>query len=66
MRHPSYCEAIHWIIANDDCDWLDDEYGSISVTAALVADLFGVDDERVKRNLRKTRDRLARQAPVAR
>jgi hypothetical protein len=35
-----YREAIFWIVANDDTDFLDDE-GSISVTASFAADMFG-------------------------
>ncbi len=52
MKRPNYDEAIAWLANNDDNTWLQDEYGSISVTASLVADMFGVADTRVKRDLR--------------
>jgi hypothetical protein len=53
MKRPSYKAAIWWLAANDDCDWLEDkEAGSLSVSASLVADMFGVEDERVTRDLR--------------
>lgn len=53
----SYKQAIKWLALNDDCEWLKD-YGkddcvSISVSAALVADLFNKSDEQVEKDLRK-------------
>ena len=53
MKRPGYREALRWIIFNDDTSWLTDEYGSLSVTAALVADLFGVSDERIIKDLKR-------------
>jgi hypothetical protein len=45
------------MIANDDCEWLKNEGATWgSVTAALVADLFGKTDEEVKRDLLKLYD----------
>lgn len=49
MRRASYRDALFWITRNDDCSWLPD--GPISVTAALVADLFEVDDARIRKDL---------------
>ena len=46
-----YADAIQWIISNDCTEWMHDENGCISVTAALVADLFGKNDEQVKSDL---------------
>lgn len=45
MRSPGYREAVEWLALNDDTEWLDDEYGSISVTTALVRDLWDVPDD---------------------
>lgn len=53
MKRASYRHAISWIALNDDTEWLNDEYGSCSVTAALVADLFGVTDDKVTADLRR-------------
>lgn len=53
MNRPSYKQALQWIADNDDTEWLRDEHGCLSVTAALVADLFGVSDERIKKDLLK-------------
>lgn len=47
----SYKQAIAWMVENDDTEWvLGDPQ---SVTAALVADLFGKDDDTVRRDLFK-------------
>lgn len=48
-----YQDAINWIAFNDDTDWLDEEHGSISVTAALVVDLFHKDEKQVIKDIRK-------------
>ena len=48
----SYRQAIRWIVLNDDTAWLEDGNGSISVTAALVADLFRKTDYEVTADLR--------------
>ena len=53
MLRPSYRLAIEWLANNDDTEWLNDEYASVSVTCALVADMFGVDVERVTRDLKR-------------
>lgn len=48
----SYRTALHWLALNTDTSWLDHGDG-ITTEAALVADLFEKDDERVKTDLRK-------------
>ena len=53
---PSYRRALQWIIDYDDTEWLEaneDEAAALSVTASLVADLFGHCDEKVARDLRR-------------
>jgi hypothetical protein len=59
MRRPGYREAVEWLVMNDDCEWLDDhDYGHISVSAALVRDLFGIEDERLFADMRRLRSKL--------
>jgi len=53
LKRPGYREAIFWIAANDDTTWLNDEEPIISVTAALVQDLFEVTEERLFGDLRR-------------
>lgn len=48
-----YKKAIEWIALNDDTEWLNDEEPIISVTGAMVADLFDVDQEKVIKDLIK-------------
>lgn len=63
-KRPGYREAIAWIALNDDCEWLyadgTDTAYTASVTACLVADLFGVDTERVANDLRRIRAKWAK------
>lgn len=49
MRAISYKAALQWIVANDDTEWLPE--GPISVTATLVADIYGKDEDVVRRDL---------------
>lgn len=55
MKRGSYRFAIFWIAANDDTEWALEEPGSAmgspSVTATLVADIFGVDTDRVRKDV---------------
>ena len=66
MRRPGYREAIYWLAGNDDNDWLNDDSGRIdgeptlSVTASLVADLFGVEHARLIADLRRALEKLER------
>jgi hypothetical protein len=53
MRRPGYREAIEWIACNDDNEWLHDKEPIISVTAAMVADLYDVDHSRLFADLRR-------------
>jgi hypothetical protein len=50
---PSFRAAIQWMADNDDTEWLEDDEPILSVTAALVADLFGAEPKRVIRSLRR-------------
>lgn len=57
--HPSYRRALNWIVKHDAA-WLqaDDADEVIpSVTASLVADLFGDSDEKAARDLRRKFER---------
>lgn len=49
-----YKAALQWLLDNDDCHWLDDDAG-LSVTASLVADIYGKTDAKVRLDLRKAR-----------
>lgn len=51
MLRPGYREAIEWIASNDDCYWLGDHDAIISVSAAMVRDLWGVDDAKLIKDL---------------
>lgn len=53
---PSYRRALQWIVDNDDTEWLDGDQNDtpLSVTASLVADLFGHSDDEVQKDLRRT------------
>ncbi len=57
MKRPAYRDAIRWMALNDDTEWIDSDPdrggGSPSVTATLTADLFGVDTERVRADLKQ-------------
>jgi hypothetical protein len=53
-KRPSLREAVSWIAWNDDVEWLEGAEGdSPSVTAHLVADLFGVPVAEVAKALRR-------------
>lgn len=52
LKRASYRDAIFWIANNDDTEFLNDKDPStMSVTAALVVDLFGATKERVRADL---------------
>lgn len=53
MKRASYRAAIRWMAENDDTEWLHEPPHHPSVTACIVADLFGVDVERVESDLRR-------------
>lgn len=53
MKRPGYREAVEWIACNDDCYWLGDPEPMLSVTAAMVRDLFDVDQAKLIADLRR-------------
>lgn len=56
----AYKDAIFWVVANDDTEWLDDLIGGeyiMSVTACLVQDLFNKTREHVIADLIRERER---------
>ena len=53
VKYPGYRQALFWVAANDDTEWLKDEPPIISVTAAMICDLFGVEEQRLIRDLRR-------------
>lgn len=59
MKRLGYRASLDWLLDNDDTEWLDDEFGSFSVTLALLADIFGVTIERAVCDLRARRNRRA-------
>jgi hypothetical protein len=48
-----YRDALQWIINNDDTEWLHDDDPVISVTAALVADIYDRSTDEVIADLKK-------------
>lgn len=50
---PSYRQAIHWIVENDDTEFVNDEQPLISVAASLVADLFNKTDQQIIADIKK-------------
>lgn len=54
----NYKNAIGWIVLEDDTDWLDDEHGSPSVTACMLADVWGKPIETVTNDIRRERERV--------
>lgn len=58
MRVIPYKKAIEWMVLNDDTDFLDLENGCLSVTGALVADIYRVPDFQVWEDLYKMRNKL--------
>jgi hypothetical protein len=53
-----YADAIKWIVENDDTEWVEDESGSTSVSAALVADIYGKTDDVVKQDIRRAANKM--------
>lgn len=63
-RRPlSYKKSLAWILNNDDISYLDknekDPEGYLSVTAAAVADIYGVDDEKIRKDLIKMKSDIS-------
>jgi hypothetical protein len=63
-RVASYSNAIFWMAANDDTEWVNEDpataLGSPSVTASLTADLFGRTEEEVRADLKRELKRQAK------
>lgn len=55
MKRQGYRAAVQWLADNDDCEWLDEDDAAPSVSTCLVADIFGVDTDRVTTDLRRRR-----------
>ena len=57
MKRPGYREAVEWLVLNDDVEWATfdppDACASVSVTGALGCDLFGVETERLRADIRR-------------
>lgn len=49
----SYKSAVAWIAANDDTEWLKDDEPFMSVTGALVCDLFNKEPGELINDIRK-------------
>jgi hypothetical protein len=62
MKRLGYREAIDWIACNDDTYWTADLDPIPSVTAVMVAHLFGVDVDKVRVDIAKMVDRLEKMA----
>lgn len=67
MRRPGYREAVDWLVRNDDTEWAtydaggqDDGMATLSVTGALVCDLFDVGTERLRGDIRRGLTKLGR------
>jgi hypothetical protein len=62
MARASYQRAIDWMVDNDDTEWVGPPGGEDpqSVTACLVADMFGKADEQVRADLRKALKKAGR------
>lgn len=51
-KRPSYREALDWIAANDDTEFMNDgDDAPLSVTASLVQDLWDKDDATIRHDL---------------
>lgn len=61
MKRASYREAVRWIAANDDTAWITEPIGGDiipSVSACLVADLFGVSEVRLIADVTRALEKL--------
>lgn len=61
-----YRDAIDWIAREDDTEWLENGEDAPSVTASLVADLFGRTDDEVRADIKKAikREEMRRGRPL--
>lgn len=61
----SFRQGIDWILNNDDTYWLDENPEMPSVTACMLADIFGKTDEQVLAHLLRRRAQLQAQDDAA-
>jgi hypothetical protein len=59
MRRPSYRDAVAWIGENDDGGTVDPEVVHSYLTVGFVADMFGVDQEKVAADVVEYRQKKA-------
>lgn len=64
MKRPGYREAVEWIALNDDVHWLRDYESIMSVTACMVRDLYGVEQDKLVKDLRRVLKRVYPTHPV--
>lgn len=69
MKRPGYREALEWMALNDDIYWLGEDAasaaGSISVTGAMVRDLWNVDEVKFRKDLLNAVKRISPNHEVA-
>ncbi len=57
MRRPRYRDGVQWIADNDEGGNMDPESVAGQISTLLLADLFGVEPERVAKDVVKARAR---------
>lgn len=65
MRRPGYREAVDWLAGNDDCYWLADNEPIPSVATCMIRDLFGVEDDKIYADIRRSLKRIHPSHPAA-
>ena len=55
-RHPSYGEAILWLIRRERLDWIDNEVPEFPFTVVMLAELFDVSEHQILRDVKATLD----------
>lgn len=59
MKRASYKDAISWLAAMDDNEWLDSvDNQMLSVSASLVVHIFDVDNEKIIKDLKREIEKL--------
>lgn len=53
MKRPSYRDAVNWLAFNDDNTALEEPEFGLSVAASVVRDIFGVEEEKLRVDIRK-------------
>lgn len=59
-RAIGYREALAWMVANDDTSWVAEPDAPGSVSAALLADIYGKSDDEVRADLSRLLERRER------